>query len=1089
MMNESLFVPVIESENGKTYQSLYSVNIQPISSDLKWRICGRKDDLISKKIEKSLESFSPEIIDIPQPIEFNVNRYGDLKPVKKSDTESSRSIQSMCLGLFIAAYRHLRHLPFKNTWNSITISGDIDPHDGKVDLVAVDDIEGKFKAAQAYASEHKEKKHLFLYISDKNEIEPGFYANNLEVKVFPGEYPVGAIIAEVFEPRFDEEQTQLFDKCKKDLQLEWDYIPTQAFMDRKKEACSLGWKGFFIHGKGESGKSVMALELARYLAATGKIYAPIWVRIENERLQQDIEKPKLIDIKNQNPLKDDPIAAYIAKAIVKTLNAAKAVSNLSRLAKLIDRGKDAPYLLVIDNLELDCAVKVKNAVKIIRDAVNVKNRPPIIITSRFDEKSADHAQGMWLINKSQDKASLSPYGVELLVKAVSSGQEYERKLKDKDSIEYKGFISSLNSYYSSFPGLIVYIVPQLYYLELTELNSNLLSTKDLEFEDKIKAIFRDVFERLSYNVQTVLFALIYTIARQGNEAKEIYDFQTDKQKTDDFQTDEQKIYEHIYSSKWTLEDGNSPKESYIQEIIPNALRELLRSHLIYRKTQDSPSCETGYSIKTLPYIAFMFEESLEGKIVNGKSLRDTLLTSSYDIIVAGLRYNQPASRLEKYLERYKSENEDWRKAPFLIIAASVSDKPDHINKLLEFEYPINVKWPEGSLKGPVHYAAANNSNPSILQRLIEKHADTSVDESGRSPLHDAAQFNLNPKISAILIEKGLDMYAAEDKFMNTPLSLAASNPNKAVIEMFYNEHNAKLETVSPQYNETLLHVANNLDVTAWLIDKFIEKGLNINAKNKYGQTPLHIALFGGSTVDTEIAKLLIHKGANINVSDDYGETPLGFALNNDNTEIARLLIDKGAHISEADVFNAVSGGNTEIVSLLIEKGAHINAVDDEGQTPLHYAVATKNLETASLLIEKGANTSVEDKNHHTPLESAVCIDNNTEIIDLFLERGALSGIDNISSLLFIAARYNKTSDNIDFLIKRGAKINSKDADGLTPLHIAAGFNDNPDMIKFLLKHHADINAEDKEGKTPLFWASSNKNPQVKIALINAGAKL
>jgi hypothetical protein len=45
----------------------------------------------------------------------------------------------------------------------------------------------------------------------------------------------------------------------------------------------------------------------------------------------------------------------------------------------------------------------------------------------------------------------------------------------------------------------------------------------------------------------------------------------------------------------------------------------------------------------------------------------------------------------------------------------------------------------------------------------------------------------------------------------------------------------------------------------------------VNAKNKWGGTPLHWAARGGHK---EIVELLIAKGVNVNAKDDEGETPL-----------------------------------------------------------------------------------------------------------------------------------------------------------------------------------------------------------------------
>jgi len=372
----------------------------------------------------------------------------------------------------------------------------------------------------------------------------------------------------------------------------------------------------------------------------------------------------------------------------------------------------------------------------------------------------------------------------------------------------------------------------------------------------------------------------------------------------------------------------------------------------------------------------MFEESLEGRIINGESLRDILLDNLPDIIREGLRSNQPVSRLKKYLERLKNKDANYLENAFLCIAASVSNKPEHIDLLLDFGYQIDQTWTGESFGNAVRCAAMHNSNPSILKKLIDEDEKykSSDKEFGLTPLHLAAGYNSSPEVIAMLIDNKLDMYAWS-KEKKTPLEYAARwNPNKAIIEMFYN------------------------------------KEADIKIKSYDNFTLLHSAVF------------------------------------NKNPEIAEWLIDKGLNVNAAE----------------------------SGWTPLHFAL----------------------------------LDNNTEMINLLLERGAISDINKVVDYdtywwypkneaqefyfapLHFVAWFNKTGDNIDLLIKKGAEIDLKNNAGLTPLHFAARSNREPDMINFLLSHHASINEKDSKGRTPVYWAAwQNENPQVAIALIKAGATL
>jgi uncharacterized protein len=84
--------------------------------------------------------------------------------------------------------------------------------------------------------------------------------------------------------------------------------------------------------------------------------------------------------------------------------------------------------------------------------------------------------------------------------------------------------------------------------------------------------------------------------------------------------------------------------------------------------------------------------------------------------------------------------------------------------------------------------------------------------------------------------------------------------------------------------------------------------------------------------------------------------------------------------------------------------------------------------------------------------------------------------------------YGGTPEDVQAVINKGAKINAIRSEG-TPLILAAAYNKNPEVIVVLLKAGADLNARDLNyGSTALHWAATyNTNPDVVSALLQAGA--
>jgi uncharacterized protein len=78
------------------------------------------------------------------------------------------------------------------------------------------------------------------------------------------------------------------------------------------------------------------------------------------------------------------------------------------------------------------------------------------------------------------------------------------------------------------------------------------------------------------------------------------------------------------------------------------------------------------------------------------------------------------------------------------------------------------------------------------------------------------------------------------------------------------------------------------------VRKFIRSGVNVDARDRYGQTALMLAAHQGHR---EIVEILIASGADLNVTAKYNLSALMLAIVAGHTPIARLLARAGADLT------------------------------------------------------------------------------------------------------------------------------------------------------------------------------------------------
>jgi ankyrin repeat protein len=175
-----------------------------------------------------------------------------------------------------------------------------------------------------------------------------------------------------------------------------------------------------------------------------------------------------------------------------------------------------------------------------------------------------------------------------------------------------------------------------------------------------------------------------------------------------------------------------------------------------------------------------------------------------------------------------------------------------------------------------------------------------------------------------------------------------------------------------------------------LLKLLLEYGMDVNAQDKHGNTPLHWAQLR----DNEpMVRLLLKYGADVNAQNNYGNRPLYLAINAGKKSTVSLLLKYGADVNvqneygEIPLHMAAREGDESIVRLLLAKGARVDVQDTNGRTPLHWAANEDHESIVRLLLAKGARVDAQDTNGRTPLHWAAS-EGNESIVMLLLEYGA-----------------------------------------------------------------------------------------------------
>ena len=237
---------------------------------------------------------------------------------------------------------------------------------------------------------------------------------------------------------------------------------------------------------------------------------------------------------------------------------------------------------------------------------------------------------------------------------------------------------------------------------------------------------------------------------------------------------------------------------------------------------------------------------------------------------------------------------DFKKYKGVLYNAAVSGNPEVFKLILKFDNNIHHRSEYGRT---ILMAAV--ANETIVKTLLEMGVDVSIkDNQGRTAFISAVR-NGNEAVVKLLLEHGADIHTRTNKGIGefsgeNALMQAALGGHTNIVTLLLKK-GVGLEERDDN-GATALHWAVGGVSRGWRntanpnMTKFLlENGAQVNALDKYGQTPLHNTVILGIYVDVKTILNLVQFGADVSIKDINGKTPLDLFLQNDISDDLRAV--------------------------------------------------------------------------------------------------------------------------------------------------------------------------------------------------------
>jgi ankyrin repeat protein len=378
----------------------------------------------------------------------------------------------------------------------------------------------------------------------------------------------------------------------------------------------------------------------------------------------------------------------------------------------------------------------------------------------------------------------------------------------------------------------------------------------------------------------------------------------------------------------------------------------------------------------------------------------------------------------------------------------------------------------------------NNFQEAKLLLENDKNLTSDLNEYYHTQILDKVISQKAFELIPILIEQkliGTDVYEYDSFKKSVFASIIPNLKEDEESIQFLDELLSQMENLKDEVaDQTLLSYAFEEGAELWLIKKIVDAGLDVNYRNNANAGLLHATIRNNSIKPekaVDYVTFLIENGLDVNATDVLGQTPLIYAIEYNKPQYLELLLQNGADPNHQD-----ASGESAFFKTIVHKNdlkqylilreydrPQFDQVNKEGVTMLFdfmRRIYRSDRDTVAFLVqllEDGADLlqpAMWYGKEKTPLE--VAAEKQFEFLEAIL--------------------------NLDLV-----EINATDKDGNTLLHKVCAFNVNYDKeaakdtyrkVKLLIEKGADASISNSKEETAMMLASDDnlKTKTVEILL-------